>query len=106
MRNRIISSWRIKALMALVLAATALSFAAGRFSRASGDDEQPLPRTAEESLRCLKEGNDRFVNGRRLYRHLDKEQIARTVKAQTPFATILSCSDSRVPVEHLFDAGI
>jgi carbonic anhydrase len=96
----------MRLLTVLGLAARALGFVATRLAQASGGDEQPSPRTPEESLRSLKQGNERFVNGRRVFRHLDQGQIARTAKAQAPYATILSCSDSRVPVEHLFDAGI
>jgi carbonic anhydrase len=51
-------------------------------------------------------GNARFFNNKRSYPNLDKARLAQTAKGQHPYATVLACSDSRVPVEHIFDAGI
>lgn len=62
---------------------------------------------AEEVLNMLKAGNERFVAGERTYSHLDGERIKETSEnGQHPFATVITCSDSRVPVEHVFDVGI
>ena len=62
--------------------------------------------TADESLRKLFEGNERFVNGRPTglgsYRFSRNELI----EGQHPYATVLGCSDSRVPPELVFDAGL
>ncbi len=59
------------------------------------------------ALAQLKAGNERFVSGMRstaaLTGHLKVKELAE--KGQQPFAIILSCSDSRVPAELLFDAG-
>ncbi|MBS0264886.1 MAG: carbonic anhydrase [Planctomycetes bacterium] len=68
--------------------------------------ERPSHPTATEALQLLQAGNERFVNDRRLFQHLDKHRIQETALEQHPFATILACSDSRVAVENLFDAGI
>ena len=57
------------------------------------------------ALDILKEGNVRFVKGQRDARNY-KEQVEITSGGQFPFAAILSCIDSRVPVELLFDQGI
>jgi len=63
--------------------------------------------TPEHALKMLKEGNTRFMEGRRTYTHQDMARLKETAgQGQFPFAVILSCSDSRVPVEHIFDAGI
>ncbi|MGV8125323.1 MAG: carbonic anhydrase [Candidatus Xenobiia bacterium LiM19] len=63
--------------------------------------------TPEHALKMLKEGNARFMEGRRTYTHQDMARLKETAgKGQFPFAVILSCSDSRVPVEHIFDAGV
>ena len=62
--------------------------------------------TADQVLQILKEGNARFVAGKReSYNFL--ERAYETAKyGQHPIATILSCSDSRVPVEIIFDQNI
>ncbi len=55
----------------------------------------------------LKAGNKRFVEGRSERPNLTRERLLETFnKGQHPVATIISCSDSRVPVEHVFDQGI
>ncbi len=66
--------------------------------------DQPV-HSAEEALRLLKEGNARFVSGDARFPTVQKEVLAELAKGQQPYATILGCSDSRVPPELVFDAG-
>ena len=61
--------------------------------------------TPERVLQFLKEGNERFVTGRRLTRDLSR-QVDATAAAQYPMAVVLSCIDSRSPVELIFDMGV
>ena len=61
--------------------------------------------TPELALDILKEGNKRFVNDQKTHRNLN-EQVGATSTGQFPFAVILSCIDSRVPAELVFDQGI
>ena len=61
--------------------------------------------TSEKSLQELKEGNKRFQANHKADRNF-KEQVADTSGGQYPFATILSCIDSRVSSELIFDQGI
>jgi carbonic anhydrase len=61
--------------------------------------------TPEKALNLLKEGNARFQNNNPANRDL-LGQVADTSKGQYPFATILSCIDSRVSSEIIFDQGI
>jgi len=61
--------------------------------------------TAEEALARLREGNKRFVGGHARFPTVQKEILAELAKGQQPYATVLGCSDSRVPPELLFDAG-
>ena len=69
-------------------------------------DETPDPEcTADEALRRLVEGNARFLRGEARFPTLQKETFDELAKAQRPYATILGCSDSRVPPELVFDAG-
>ena len=53
----------------------------------------------------LIEGNARFVRGEARFPTVQKEILADLAKGQHPYATILGCSDSRVPPELVFDAG-
>jgi carbonic anhydrase len=63
--------------------------------------------SAEEALARLREGNLRFVGDSRSSDHLSSTSRRRAlVDAQTPFAVILGCSDSRVPAEIVFDQGL
>ena len=62
--------------------------------------------TADQALQLLVEGNARFVAGKLQHPHQDAGRRAEVLAGQHPFAIILSCSDSRVPVEELFDQGI
>lgn len=61
--------------------------------------------TPEKSLQFLKEGNIRFQKNLKANRNL-LEQVNDTSEGQFPFATILSCIDSRVSAELVFDQGL
>ncbi|MCB0703868.1 MAG: carbonic anhydrase [Saprospiraceae bacterium] len=61
--------------------------------------------TPQKSVAFLLEGNERFRNNIRINRNLI-EQVTDTSSGQFPFATILSCIDSRIPTEIIFDQGI
>lgn len=61
--------------------------------------------TPEKSLQYLREGNERFVNNLRAHRDL-LEQVNETRDGQFPFATILTCIDSRTSAELIFDQGL
>jgi carbonic anhydrase len=54
----------------------------------------------------LREGNERFARGISANPHSSKEQRNAVIEAQRPFAVVLGCSDSRVPLERVLDAGI
>lgn len=61
--------------------------------------------TPEEAYNHLIEGNRRFVADQKTGRNLN-EQVIATSNGQYPFAVVLGCIDSRVPVELVFDQGI
>jgi carbonic anhydrase len=61
--------------------------------------------TPAKSLQFLKEGNQRFQDNLKANRNL-LEQVNDTSEGQFPFATILSCIDSRVSAELVFDQGL
>lgn len=60
----------------------------------------------KESLEKLMKGNKRFADGKLLHKNRDQERRDETRSGQNPFAIVLSCSDSRVVPEILFDQGI
>ena len=61
--------------------------------------------TPAKSLDALKEGNARFLAGKQKPRNL-KAEVAATAAGQYPFAAVVSCMDSRAPVEIILDQGI
>ena len=67
--------------------------------------DMPRP-SADEALSRLIEGNERFVRGAARREPFRTETLAALRAAQRPFATVLGCSDSRVPPEWVFDAGM
>ena len=61
--------------------------------------------TPRKALEILKDGNTRFINNLKAHRNL-LEQVNDTRDGQWPFATILSCIDSRTSAELIFDQGL
>jgi carbonic anhydrase len=67
--------------------------------------QQPII-SANEAMRRLIEGNNRFIQGLVRFPTVCKETLADLARGQKPYATILGCSDSRVPPELIFDADL
>jgi carbonic anhydrase len=91
-----------------MLASTAIGagLAAGRMSLADAPkSDEKEAWTAERVLQELMAGNRRFVSGKPEHPHMTEDWLQRLTERQQPMATILSCSDSRVPLELLFDVG-
>jgi carbonic anhydrase len=63
-------------------------------------------RSADASLARLVAGNARFVDGTARFPSMWKEVLAGLAEQQRPHATILGCSDSRVPPELIFNTGL
>ncbi|TWU43780.1 Carbonic anhydrase 2 [Novipirellula aureliae] len=61
--------------------------------------------TADQVIDILRAGNQRFVAGSQLNRDLSR-QVNATAAGQNPLAAVLSCIDSRVPAELVFDLGV
>jgi carbonic anhydrase len=68
-------------------------------------DPDPYPRNADEGLLRLQTGNRRFMDEVPVHTHEDASWRHHLVERQKPFATVLGCSDSRVPPEMIFDVG-
>jgi carbonic anhydrase len=62
--------------------------------------------SADEALARLIEGNRRFLRGEARGAAFRRETLGDLARAQRPYATILGCSDSRVPPEWIFDTGL
>ena len=60
----------------------------------------------DEALEVLIAGNQRFVENKRTNPNISTARLTEVAAGQNPFATILSCADSRVPVEIIFDRGL
>jgi carbonic anhydrase len=70
---------------------------------ASDHSQQPII-SAADAMQRLIEGNARFLQGSARFPTIRKEALADLARGQRPYATILGCSDSRVPPEFIFDA--
>lgn len=69
----------------------------------SADDQKAL--SPDDVINIFKEGNERYVNNNLTKRDLPA-QVKSSTSGQFPEAIVLSCVDSRVPVEYVFDRGI
>jgi carbonic anhydrase len=82
----------------------------GTFSGLLGNTSSVLASTAniraDDALNRLMEGNHRFTQQQPEYPHQGLKRLQEVAYDQHPYATILSCADSRVPAEIVFDAGI
>lgn len=91
----------MKRLLSLVIVAAALCGASAYASSAG----PAMP--ADEAVKLLKDGNARYVSGQPTHPNQGAERRTETVKGgQHPIATIIGCSDSREPLEILFDQGV
>jgi carbonic anhydrase len=93
---------------ALGMAATAsslLTFPA-KARAASPGSLSPSSLSPDEALEKLLAGNERFAQHHPEYPDQSEARVHEVAQAQHPFATVLSCADSRVPAEIIFDQGI
>jgi carbonic anhydrase len=99
--------WRVPRRLALMLTLVIVPAALAHAQAASGvmTKEAQAAITPSAALARLKEGNARFAAGQGIARNLQAKVLA-TAAGQYPFAAILSCMDSRAPVEILFDQTI
>lgn len=88
----------------LLTAVLIVVLAASIFAQAQTKESQAAI-TPSKALDMLKEGNARFLGGKMKARDLNAKVVA-TATGQYPFAAIVSCMDSRAPVEILFDQAI
>jgi carbonic anhydrase len=78
-----------------------------RYSAQSTHSHSPVSgKPPRESLELLRQGNQRFVEGKMSSPRRDEKTRLELAASQKPFAIVLSCSDSRVPPEVVFDQGL
>lgn len=93
-------------LKTLISACCLLVLAAAPAMANTSKVEKPSP---DEAIQILKDGNTRFVSGKSIHPHADVARLIQAGKENQrdhAYATVITCSDSRVPVDLLFDAGI
>nr|WP_059016362.1 carbonic anhydrase [Mycobacterium sp. M26] len=72
----------------------------------TAESEKPTISGPDEALDLLRQGNLRFTGSHMVHPDQGAETRLRVSKAQKPFAVVLSCSDSRLPPEVIFDQGL
>ncbi len=93
-------------LLGLATAASALAIAGSTIAAPSAARAQTTKSPAE-ALKTLMDGNRRFVDQKLTFYQQDLAILKqKTAEKQEPFASVLSCADSRVPVELIFDQSI
>jgi len=92
---------RLMIITAVWILGTALFAAVGKAAGGGVSAMSPA-----QALTRLLAGNQRFQNDKDGHPHLDSKRRKDLVGGQSPFAVILSCSDSRVPPELIFDQGL
>ena len=95
MKNSMLKKTLVSAVSLLALLATAPAFATDL--------------NADQAITKLKEGNERFISGKSMHPHTDTARLIQAGKedqGKHAYATVITCSDSRVPVERIFDAGV
>lgn len=75
-------------------------------STVQAKEEKTKSVPAKQAWQKLIEGNKRYAGGKMTHPRENKKRRAELAKTQKPFAIIVSCSDSRVPPEILFDQGL
>lgn len=88
----------------LIAVAIVSGFAACSGQRAAV--QQSAVNNPSEAVARLQAGNERYRSGKAVYPNADQARRTETAPHQAPFAAVVGCSDSRVPVELIFDQGI
>ncbi len=75
-------------------------------AQAAAAQPETEPDSPDTALQRLLNGNKRFMQYKPEYPHQSQARLQEVATVQHPFATLLSCADSRVPAEIVFDRGI
>ena len=89
----------------LMLASASTALAADSTAKATAPGPAALDLTPEQALKRLLDGNQRFISNKSIEPNRSLARLRETEGGQAPYVAVLSCADSRVPVEILFDQG-
>ncbi|GBC59610.1 carbonic anhydrase [Desulfonema ishimotonii] len=99
-------------LIPVICAAMLLACSSAPETRESEPEQHPAfsgKPTADQALEMLRDGNERFTDGKSVHPRMDAARLRQAGtedQGDHAYATVITCSDSRVPVELIFDAGI
>lgn len=105
MRQNLLYSLAIAALMSSCCSAPQTTSSCSSDTTCCQTDTSKIS-TPDEAIAELIAGNERFATGKMVSPRANSTRLAETLNSQKPFAAIVACSDSRIPVELLFDQGI
>ncbi len=92
--------------LGVALSVTPVWWPARSLHAAEIPDHSPAAITPDAALQQLMEGNQRFIRQQPQHPDQSAARVKSLAQAQHPFVTILSCADSRVPAELIFDQGL
>lgn len=95
-----------KLVLPFLLCVVSFSLSAETLAVAPAHGDMMVGNGGLEHWQCLVDGNLRFVSGKVLHPNQSMARIEETAQGQKPFAIVVTCSDSRVPPELLFDQGL
>ena len=95
-----------RALLRTLALASAVGPTLGRLAASTVHAQETTMSSADQALALLLDGNARYVSGTPVGPRRTVDRRTQVAGGQAPYATILSCADSRVPPELVFDAGL
>ncbi|MEH2289283.1 carbonic anhydrase [Nostoc sp.] len=106
MERRDFLKWGITGALGMAVTANDLLWRVEQAKAAEIPSTSPESLNPDAALQKLMDGNQRFIQHHPQYPDQSALRLQEVAQAQHPFATILSCADSRVPAEIVFDQGI
>src|SRR4030095_13911865 len=96
----------MKILLPIMLFVSLLTSCSPKKEKIESKTSETMADTTLTPLDKLKAGNERFASGHSVHPNETSDRIKELKKGQNPFVVVVSCSDSRVPPELIFDQGL
>ncbi|KOX15982.1 carbonic anhydrase [Nocardiopsis sp. NRRL B-16309] len=106
LRTSLIGGAGVAVAAAVPACASEGSSAAPAAASSASPSAAPAPEDAAAAMRLLEEGNARWRDNNSVHPRQGADRRAELLEGQSPFVTVLSCADSRVPPELIFDQGL